>query len=99
MSNQLPHRIMVDCSHGNSRKDYKRQSLVVQDICQQLSAGSRQICGIMLESNLVAGNQALKDKDKLVYGQSITDACIAWDETEEILAQLAKAVRNRRKYK
>ncbi len=97
ISKELPYRVMIDCSHGNSRKDYKQQSVVAQDICQQVSAGSQQICGIMLESNLVAGNQILKDKDKLVYGQSVTDACLAWDETNEILQQLAKAVRNRRK--
>jgi len=97
MSKQLPHRVMIDCSHGNSAKDYKRQSIVARDICQQVRSGCQQICGIMLESNLVAGNQVLKDKDKLVYGQSITDGCIAWDETEEILAQLAESVRHRRK--
>jgi 3-deoxy-7-phosphoheptulonate synthase len=96
LSKQLPHRVMIDCSHGNSRKDHKQQGHVAQDICQQVSSGSQQICGVMLESNLVAGNQSLKDKDKLVYGQSITDACIAWDETDKILDQLAKAVRDRR---
>lgn len=96
MSKQLPHRVMVDCSHGNSRKDYKQQSVVAQDICQQVSSGSQQICGVMLESNLVEGNQSLKDKDKLVYGKSITDSCISWDETDKILAQLAEAVVNRR---
>lgn len=85
--------IMVDCSHGNSQKDYQRQVLVVDDLIAQLSNGSTAIAGVMLESNLVAGNQALTPGKKLQYGQSITDACIAWDTTLSILEKLAIAVK------
>lgn len=93
----LPSRIMIDCSHGNSRKDHTRQALVVTDICTQLAAGSQNICGVMLESNLVAGKQALESGKPLTYGQSITDACISWEDTVPVLDQLAEAVRARRK--
>ena len=89
-------RIMVDCSHGNSNKDYNRQPLVVSDIARQLAAGSKTICGVMIESHLVAGNQKLKSVDSLEYGQSITDACVSWEMTEPMLAELAEAVRARR---
>ena len=84
-------KLMVDCSHGNSRKDYTRQMEVAQDVAQQLRAGENNIMGLMVESHLVAGRQ---DKPE-VYGQSITDACIGWDATEEMLALLAEANRSR----
>ena len=88
---------MVDCSHGNSSKDYRNQPLVVRDLCQQLAAGSRAITAVMLESNLVAGNQpAGSDLSRLVHGQSVTDACINWDSTVDVLDELALAVRQRR---
>ena len=80
-------KLMVDCSHANSRKDYTRQMEVAQDVAQQLRAGENNIMGLMVESHLVAGRQ---DKPE-VYGQSITDACIGWDATEEMLALLAEA--------
>ena len=95
---EVNNAIMVDCSHGNSLKDYRRQSLVVKDICKQISAGQTKIIGAMIESFLVAGNQNLSSSKTLVYGQSITDACIGWDETEEILNDLATAVKNRRNF-
>ncbi len=96
--NNLSQRIMIDCSHGNSQKDHNKQPLVAQNIAQQISAGSTAICGVMIESNLVAGTQALSDKNKLIYGQSITDACIDFETTVPVLHQLAQAVRARRTF-
>jgi 3-deoxy-7-phosphoheptulonate synthase len=89
-------RIMIDCSHANSRKDYTRQGLVCRDVAAQVAAGDRRIRGVMLESNLVAGAQVLVPGVPLVYGQSITDACINWDETRGLLGELAAAVRSAR---
>jgi 3-deoxy-7-phosphoheptulonate synthase len=89
-------RIMIDCSHANSGKDYTRQGLVCRNVAAQVAAGDRRIQGVMLESNLVAGAQALVPGVPLVYGQSITDACINWDETHALLAELAAAVRSAR---
>lgn len=91
-----PH-IMVDCSHGNSSKDHKRQPMVAQDVCAQLRDGETAICGVMLESNIEEGNQKLSDD--LNYGQSITDACLSWDMTTPVLDELAKAVQQRRERK
>jgi 3-deoxy-7-phosphoheptulonate synthase len=92
----LPRALMVDCSHGNSSKDYRRQPAVAQAIAEQLAAGSRDIMGVMIESNLVEGNQSHEPGKKLTYGQSITDACISWESTEPVLEQLAQAIRTRR---
>jgi 3-deoxy-7-phosphoheptulonate synthase len=89
--------LMVDCSHANSEKDHNRQLDVCRDIAGQISNGNNNIMGVMLESHLVAGRQNVDNKDSLTYGQSITDACIAWDETEVLLRELAQAVRARRK--
>ncbi|HEY2775985.1 MAG TPA: 3-deoxy-7-phosphoheptulonate synthase [Candidatus Binatia bacterium] len=89
-------RVMIDCSHGNSRKDYRRQVAVAGEVAAQVAAGNRSICGLMLESHLVAGRQDLVPGKPLVYGQSITDACISWDETVPILEQAAGAARQRR---
>ena len=89
-------RIMIDCSHANSGKDYTRQGLVCRNVAAQVAAGDRRIQGVMLESNLVAGAQALVPGVPLVYGQSITDACINFDETHGLLAELAAAVRSAR---
>ena len=83
-------RIMIDFSHANSCKDYKRQALVCHDVAGQVAGVEKRIMGVMIESNLVAGAQPL------VYGQSITDACIDWQETHTLLAELAAAVRARR---
>jgi 3-deoxy-7-phosphoheptulonate synthase len=89
-------RIMIDFSHANSGKDYRRQTAVAHDVATQIAAGNRKIIGVMMESNLVAGAQKLVPGQPLVYGQSITDACIDWKETQILLADLAAAVRARR---
>lgn len=87
-------RILIDCSHSNSGKDHRRQSVVVNDLSRRISAGDKTIGGVMIESNLVAGKQSLVDISKLKYGQSVTDACIGWAETEQILFILADSVRS-----
>jgi 3-deoxy-7-phosphoheptulonate synthase len=92
----LPEVLMVDFSHANSRKDHTRQREVGEDVAQQIAAGDRRIVGAMIESHLVGGRQDLEDGCTLTYGQSITDACLAWDETGPLLRQLADAVRARR---
>ena len=92
-------RIMIDFSHANSGKDYRRQAIVCHDVAAQIAAGNRNIIGVMIESNLVAGAQKLipgQPLGNLVYGQSITDACIDWAETRGLLADLAAAIRLRR---
>jgi 3-deoxy-7-phosphoheptulonate synthase len=89
-------RVMIDCSHANSQKDHLKQPLVCRDVAQQVANGSPNIMGVMLESNLVAGAQTLSNKRQLVYGQSITDACMGWSETLPLLRELAEAVRSRR---
>jgi 3-deoxy-7-phosphoheptulonate synthase len=97
---KLPENIMIDCSHANSSKQHERQVVVAEDIAAQLMAGNRSIFGVMIESHLVAGAQKFspgKDEPaKLVYGQSITDACIGWDDSEKALAVLSAAVAARR---
>jgi 3-deoxy-7-phosphoheptulonate synthase len=93
----LPLSIMIDCSHGNSNKDYRNQPLVAKNIAHQIADGSKTITSVMIESNLVEGNQKLvSDLSKLTRGQSVTDACINWDDTVETLDHLASAVRERR---
>jgi 3-deoxy-7-phosphoheptulonate synthase len=92
----LPSRIMIDASHANSRKIPARQVDVASDIATQVARGSRSIFGVMLESNLVAGRQDVVDGQALTYGQSITDACIDWDDSESLLQELATAVQLRR---
>jgi len=83
--------VMIDCSHGNSAKDPNRQPDVLRDVVAQRVSGTRSIIGAMLESNLVAGNQALAGPpDSLVYGQSITDACIGWETTERLVLEVAE---------
>jgi len=89
-------RVMIDCSHANSGKDYTRQASVCRNVAAQIAGGDRRIIGLMLESNLVAGAQKLVPGRELVYGQSITDGCIGWDETRTLLAELAQAVRTGR---
>ena len=89
----LPARVMIDCSHANSGKDYKRQGAVCRDVAAQIRNGSQHVMGVMLESNLVEGAQKLVSGAALTYGQSITDACIGWDETYQLLGELASAVR------
>ena len=90
----LPPRVMVDCSHGNSNKDYRRQGEVAAQVAAQLRAGSGHVMGVMLESHLVAGSQKIpSDLSQLTYGQSITDACIDLASTAEVLETLAESVR------
>lgn len=95
-SRGLPPYLMVDCSHGNSMKDYARQSLVARDLAAQIRSGSRGIAGVMIESHLREGRQDAKPGHPLTYGQSITDACVSWETTEGMLDELAAAVRARR---
>ncbi len=92
----LSPRVMVDCSHDNSGKDHTRQPAVATNIAHQISTGSDSISGVMIESFLVEGRQKLDAQQPLVYGQSITDACIGWETTERLLEVLAKAVASRR---
>jgi 3-deoxy-7-phosphoheptulonate synthase len=92
----LAPRVMIDCSHANSNKDYTKQAAVCRDVARQIENGSRQIFGVMLESNLIAGAQKFIAGRPLVYGQSITDACMGWDETLALLRELAAAVRSGR---
>jgi 3-deoxy-7-phosphoheptulonate synthase len=92
----LPERLVVDASHDNSGKDHDRQPLVVADLAEQIAAGNGAIVGVMLESFIAEGRQDLGSGVGLTYGQSITDACMAWDTTVEVLDQLAEAVRRRR---
>ncbi len=93
---KLEHRLMIDCSHANSGKDPRRQPEVASSIADQLASGSDDIFGVMIESFLVGGRQDHEPGRALVHGQSITDACLAWDETEPVLRLLADGVRRRR---
>ena len=93
----LPDRLMVDCSHGNSNKDFRRQGEVLQSVADQVREGSSNLMGVMIESHLVEGNQKLSgDLSELTYGQSITDACISIETTQQLLGCLAEAVATRR---
>jgi 3-deoxy-7-phosphoheptulonate synthase len=84
----LPARVVVDCSHANSGKDHRRQSVVWRDVLEQRIAGDRSIVGMMLESNINPGSQPVQaDRAKLAYGVSITDGCIGWEETESLLLE------------
>ena len=84
-------RVMIDMSHANSQKDHRRQLAVCEDICQQLGEGEPRILGVMIESNLVEGSQKIGPRNKMTYGQSVTDACIGWEDSVQCLAQLASA--------
>jgi 3-deoxy-7-phosphoheptulonate synthase len=92
----LPERLVIDASHDNSGKDPARQIEAAGGIADQVAAGSEAIVGVMLESFLVGGRQDLESDGDLIYGQSITDACIDWDQTVAVLDRLAAAVRARR---
>ncbi|HDY84574.1 hypothetical protein LCGC14_0904950 [marine sediment metagenome] len=92
----LKTRFMVDCSHANSGKSHEQQEVVCRDVANQIAKGEDRIMGLMLESNLIAGRQNVEQDVPLVYGQSITDACMAWDNSEVLLRELAAAVRTRR---
>ncbi|KAI8321337.1 3-deoxy-7-phosphoheptulonate synthase [Martensiomyces pterosporus] len=94
-------RLMIDCSHGNSSKDFRKQPIVAESIRSQLASSEtgKYIAGVMIESNLVEGNQSIPadgDLSKLVYGKSITDACVNWEDTAKILDGLREGVRSRR---
>ena len=89
----LPGRLMIDCSHGNSTRDFTQQARVITAVAEQLQQDKSPILGVMLESNLVAGKQSVNPNRPLVYGQSITDACISWEQTVPLLEELARAVK------
>jgi 3-deoxy-7-phosphoheptulonate synthase len=92
----LPERLMVDCSHANAAKQYRRQVEVAAEVGRQLAGGERRIVGVMVESHLVEGRQELQKDRPLVFGQSITDPCLGWDDSVKLLDALAAAVRSRR---
>jgi 3-deoxy-7-phosphoheptulonate synthase len=98
---KLPPTLMIDCSHANSSKQHERQLVVTQEIAAQMSTGSRQIFGVMVESHIEGGAQKFTpgkdDVNALKYAQSITDACIGWADSEKVLETLSKAVEARRK--
>lgn len=99
-SSKLRAAVMIDCSHANAAKRYERQTEIVADIAKQIVAGSRNIIGVMVESHLVEGSQrftpGVSDPCTLVYGQSITDACLGWSQSVDALAALSRAVHQRR---
>lgn len=90
-----PH-VMIDTSHGNSDKDFRRQPVIARDIASRVAAGDRGIFGVLMESFLVEGSQDLVPGAALVYGQSVTDSCMSWETTAPVLRDLARAVRQRR---
>jgi 3-deoxy-7-phosphoheptulonate synthase len=93
----LPERLMIDCSHANASKDYRRQAEVAADLGRQIAGGERRVVGVMVESHLVEGRQELAPGKALTFGQSITDACLGWDDSVKLLDGLAGAVKERRK--
>lgn len=92
----LTPQVMIDFSHANSSKQFEKQMEVGADVCAQIAGGEKAIMGVMIESHLVEGNQNPDSGEPLVYGKSITDGCIGWDDTATLLRQLASAVRHRR---
>ncbi|GAL33809.1 2-keto-3-deoxy-D-arabino-heptulosonate-7-phosphate synthase I alpha [Vibrio maritimus] len=96
-TNGLPAKVMIDFSHANSSKQFQRQKVVSTDVAEQMANGEDAIFGVMIESHLVEGRQDLVDGVAPTYGQSITDACIGWEDTEQVLRELADAVEARRK--
>ena len=95
----LPARIMVDFSHANSNKQHQKQLDVGRNVAAQIAAGEGRIFGVMIESHLVEGNQKVVQGEELVYGQSITDACLGWEDSEVLIRELAEAIREKRKMK
>ena len=87
---------MVDCSHGNSRKIHSNQPLVIDNIISQIREQNKSIIGVMIESNLKEGKQSLTASQNLEYGKSITDACINWTTTSEVLQKLSDVVSEKR---
>ena len=94
---RLPERLMIDCSHANAAKDFRRQGAVAGDVGRQLAGGERRVVGVMVESHLVEGRQDLQAGKPLAFGQSITDGCLGWDDSVTLLEGLAAAVGQRRK--
>src|SRR5688572_29708733 len=92
----IPARIMIDCSHGNSGKEPEKQVEVGRQVASQIADGDARIFGVMIESHLKAGRQDLMPGKELVYGLSITDACVGWEDTGKLVEDLAHAVRQRR---
>ncbi len=92
----LKPQIMIDFSHANSSKQHRRQSVVATDVGNQLAAGDQRIIGVMVESHLVEGRQEIAAREQMTYGQSVTDACIGWDDSVEVLRVLAAGVSQRR---
>jgi 3-deoxy-7-phosphoheptulonate synthase len=95
-ASRLPRRVMIDASHGNSSKDFRKQPVASASMAAQVAGGDRGIVGVMLESFLIDGRQDQKPGVELAYGQSITDACMGWDMTVPVLEELAATVRSRR---
>jgi len=93
----LPEQVMIDCSHANSSKQHQRQLVVAQDVGHQVAGGDARIVGVMVESHLVEGRQDIGPREQMTYGQSVTDACIHWDDTVTLLRGLADAVDQRRR--
>ncbi|MBE5251497.1 3-deoxy-7-phosphoheptulonate synthase [Mixta mediterraneensis] len=91
----LPEQLVIDFSHGNCLKQHRRQRDVAVEVAQQIQAGSRAVAGVMIESFIEEGNQKVVSGEPLVYGQSITDPCLSWQDSEEVLALLAEAVSHR----
>ncbi|MCK5664823.1 MAG: 3-deoxy-7-phosphoheptulonate synthase, partial [Thiotrichaceae bacterium] len=94
-SNTSPN-LMIDFSHANSQKQFKKQIDVAENVSQQIAEGDSRIIGAMIESNLVEDHQNCSNKEALVYGQSITDACLNWEDSYKVLTKLANAVQQRR---
>jgi 3-deoxy-7-phosphoheptulonate synthase len=92
----LAARLMIDFSHANSSKDYQKQMAVTENVAGQIASGDERIVGVMVESHLKPGRQDLIEGKPLAYGQSITDACLGWEDSEKVLSTLADAVRKRR---
>ena len=92
----LDPQVMIDFSHANSSKQFKKQLTVADDVAKQIAGGEKTIIGVMIESHLVEGNQSLESGEPLLYGKSVTDGCIGWEDTETVLRQLAQAVKTRR---
>ena len=93
----LPPQVMIDFSHANSSKQHSRQLIVAEDVGHQIAGGDRRIVGVMVESHLVEGRQEIGPRDGMVYGQSVTDACLHWDDSARLLRGLAQAVAQRRR--
>jgi 3-deoxy-7-phosphoheptulonate synthase len=87
---------MIDCSHANSQKEHRRQIDVARNVATQLMGGEARVIGVMVESHLQEGRQEIRARDRMTYGQSVTDACIGWDDTVGVLRELARAVAHRR---